>query len=42
MIYAPPSDIWVCDFVQTYDVFFRTIFVFVIIELESDGWSMST
>jgi putative transposase len=24
-----------CDFVQTYDVFFRAIFVFVIIELES-------
>jgi putative transposase len=29
------ADIWACDFVQTYDVFFRTIFVFVIIELES-------
>jgi transposase InsO family protein len=29
------ADIWACDFVQTYDVFFRAIFVFVIIELES-------
>jgi len=29
------SEIWVCDFVQTYDVFFRTIFAFFIIELES-------
>jgi putative transposase len=29
------ADIWGCDLVQTYDVFFRTIFVFVIIELES-------
>ena len=29
------ADMWACDFVQTYDVFFRDIFVFVIIELES-------
>jgi putative transposase len=29
------SEIWACDFVQTYDVFFRTIFVFFVIELES-------
>ncbi|MEJ2208200.1 MAG: integrase core domain-containing protein [Anaerolineae bacterium] len=29
------KDIWACDFLQTYDLFFRTIFVFVIIELES-------
>ena len=28
-------EIWACDFVQTYDVFFRDIFVFVIIELGS-------
>lgn len=28
------ADIWACDFVQTYDVFFRAIFVFVTIELE--------
>jgi putative transposase len=29
------SEIWACDFLQTYDVFFRTVFVFVIIELGS-------
>jgi transposase InsO family protein len=29
------KEIWACDFLQTYDLFFRTIFVFVIIELES-------
>jgi hypothetical protein len=29
------TDIWACDFLQTYDVFFQTIFVFVIIELGS-------
>lgn len=29
------SEIWACDFLQTYDVFFRTVFVFVIIELSS-------
>ncbi len=29
------SDIWACDFLQTYDVFFRTIFLFFIIELGS-------
>jgi transposase InsO family protein len=29
------ADIWACDFVQTYDVFFWVVFVFVIIELES-------
>jgi transposase InsO family protein len=27
--------IWGCDFIQTYDVFLRTLFVFVIIELGS-------
>jgi hypothetical protein len=27
--------IWVCDFVQTYDLFFRTIFVFFMVELGS-------
>jgi putative transposase len=26
------AQIWACDFVQTYDLFFRAIFVFVIIE----------
>jgi transposase InsO family protein len=29
------QDIWACDFLQTYDLFFRTLFVFVIIELDS-------
>jgi putative transposase len=29
------KQIWACDFIQTYDVFFRAIFVFVIIELGS-------
>jgi putative transposase len=29
------NQIWTCDFLQTYDVFFRTLFVFVIIELGS-------
>jgi transposase InsO family protein len=29
------SDIWACDFLQTYDLFFRAVFVFVIIELGS-------
>jgi putative transposase len=28
-------EIWSCDFLQTYDLFFRTLFVFVIIELGS-------
>ena len=28
-------EIWACDFLQTYDVFFRSIFLFVIIELGS-------
>lgn len=26
------SEIWACDFVQTYDLFFRAIFLFFIIE----------
>jgi putative transposase len=29
------SEIWACNFLQTYDALFRSIFVFVIIELES-------
>jgi putative transposase len=29
------SEIWACDFVQTCDIFLRTLFVFVIIELGS-------
>jgi putative transposase len=28
-------EIWACDILQTYDLFFRTLFVFVIIELGS-------
>jgi len=29
------ADIWACDFLQTYDLWFRTLFVFFIIELGS-------
>lgn len=29
------SETWVCDFVQTYDLFFRTVFVYFIVELGS-------
>lgn len=29
------GEIWACDFLQTYDLFFRALFVFVIIELGS-------
>jgi putative transposase len=29
------SEIWACDFLQTYDLFFRSLFVLVIIELGS-------
>ncbi len=29
------SETWACDFVQTYDFFFRTVFVYFIIELDS-------
>ena len=29
------TEIWICDFLQTYDLFFRTAFVFVVIELGS-------
>jgi len=29
------TQIWACDFLQTHDVFFRAIFVFVIVELGS-------
>lgn len=29
------SEVWACDFLQTYDALFRNIFVIVIIELES-------
>jgi putative transposase len=29
------SEIWACDFVQTYDLFFRTVFVYFLVELES-------
>ena len=29
------SEIWACDFLQTFDLLFRTLFVFVIAELGS-------
>jgi transposase InsO family protein len=29
------DEVWACDFVQTYDLFFRTIFIFFIIEIGS-------
>jgi putative transposase len=29
------SEIWACDFLQTFDLFFRALFVFVVIELGS-------
>lgn len=29
------DEIWACDFVQTYDFFFRAIFVFLMVELGS-------
>ena len=29
------GETWACDFLQTYDLFFRTVFVYFIIELES-------
>ena len=28
-------EIWACDFLQTFDLFFRALFVFVIVELDS-------
>jgi putative transposase len=34
-VHTHAADIWACDFLHTYDIFFRSIFVFVIIELES-------
>jgi len=34
-IYNHASEIWACDILQTYDLFFRAIFVFVIIELKN-------
>jgi len=29
------KEVWACDFLHTYDLFFRSLFVFVIIELGS-------
>jgi hypothetical protein len=29
------SQVWACDFLQAYDIFFRTVFVFIIVELGS-------
>jgi putative transposase len=33
-IHNHASEIWACDILQTYDLFFRTLFVFIIIELK--------
>ena len=35
LIHNHASEIWACDILQTYDVFFRTLFVFIIIELRN-------
>ncbi|MCJ7569640.1 MAG: hypothetical protein MUO58_19195 [Anaerolineales bacterium] len=32
-IHSHAGEIWACDILQTYDLFFRAVFVFVIIEL---------
>jgi putative transposase len=29
------GETWACDFVQTFDIFFRTVFVYFIVELDS-------
>ncbi|MGA7743759.1 MAG: integrase, partial [Polyangia bacterium] len=29
------EDIWACDFVQTYDIFFRQVYAFFIVHLAS-------
>jgi len=34
-LHTHASQIWACDFLQTFDLFFRSVFVFVIIELGS-------
>jgi putative transposase len=31
------GEIWACDFLQTYDLFFRAVFVYFIIELGHVG-----
>ena len=34
--YAQPAEaIWACDFIQVTDVLFRSLFAFVIVELDS-------
>jgi len=33
------EDIWACDFVQTYDIFFRQVYAFFIVTLHRGEWS---
>lgn len=35
------DEIWACDFVQTYDLFFCTIPVFFMMSWDRDGWCVS-
>lgn len=36
------KDIWACDFLQTFDLFFRSVFVFLIIEQSRASFSLDT
>jgi len=34
-LYNHASQVWTCDFLLTFDLFFRALFVFVIVELDT-------